>query len=145
MRDHFESSLWAMTRMQRILPVAVGALAAYELILRLWMVVAPRSFYDQVAAFGRSPPHFIRDVSTWQLALGVTLAAAVGRASWRSPLLAFAALQTGLHAINHWVDVDDASSLGLGLFDAISLTVLFVVIAALWRAAATLPTKELSP
>jgi hypothetical protein len=134
-----------MTRVQRILPVAVGALAAYELALGLWMVVAPRSFYDQVAAFGGYPPHFIRDVATWQLALGVTLAAAVGRASWRPPLLAFAALQTGLHAINHWVDVDDASSLGLGLFDAISLTLLFVVIAALWRAAATIPIKEPTP
>lgn len=132
-------------RMQRILPVAVGALAAYELLLGLWMVVAPRSFYDQVAAFGGYPPHFIRDVSTWQLALGVTLAAAVGRASWRSPLLAIAALQTGLHAVNHWVDVNDASSLGMGLFDAISLTVLFAVIAALWRAAATVPIKELNP
>ena len=133
-----------MTRLQRILPLAVGVLAAYELLLGLWMVVSPHSFYDQVAAFGGYPPHFIRDVSTWQLALGVTLAVAYGRPSWRAPLLGFAALQTGLHAINHWVDVDDASSLGLGLFDAISLTVLFVVIVALWRAAATLPTKELT-
>jgi hypothetical protein len=134
-----------MNRVQRILPTAVGVLAAYELALGLWMVVSPRSFYDQVASFGAYPPHFIRDVSTWQLALGVTLAAAVGRTSWRAPLLAFAALQTGLHAINHWIDVNDASSLGIGLFDAISLTVLFVLIAVLWRAAATLPTKELHP
>src|SRR3954469_6136460 len=74
-----------MTRVQRILPVAVGALAAYELALGLWMVVAPRSFYDQVAAFGGYPPHFIRDVATWQVALGVTLAAAVGRAARRPP------------------------------------------------------------
>jgi hypothetical protein len=135
-----------MTRLQRILPTAVGVLAAYELVLGLWMVVAPRSFYDQVAAFGGYPPHFIRDVSTWQLALGVTLAAAVTRPNWRAPLLAFAALQTGLHAINHWVDVNDASSLGMGLFDAISLTVLFLLIAGLWRAAATdTPDREAVP
>ena len=75
----------------------------------------------------------------------MTLFAAVSRRSWRAPLLAFATLQCGLHAINHWVDVDNASSLGVGLFDAISLTVLTAVIAALWRAAATAPTREALP
>jgi hypothetical protein len=134
-----------MTRVQRILPIALGVLAAYELAIGLWMVASPRSFFDQVAAFGAYPPHFIRDVSTWQLALGVALAAGVPRPSWRVPLLAFAALQTGLHAINHWVDVNDASSLGMGLFDATTLTALFVVVVVLWRAAATIPTKELNP
>ena len=134
-----------MTRVQRILPIALGVLAAYELAIGLWMVASPRSFFDQVAAFGAYPPHFIRDVSTWQLALGVALAAGVGRPSWRVPLLAFAALQTGLHAVNHWVDVNDASSLGMGLFDATTLTALFVVVVVLWRAAATIPTKELNP
>jgi hypothetical protein len=129
-----------MTRVARILPFAVGVLGAYELALGLWMVAAPRSFYDQVAAFGAYPPHFIRDTSTWQVALGVTLLAAVARPSWRAPLLAFAALQTGLHAINHWVDVDSASTLAIGLFDAISLTVLTAVIAGLWRASTTVTT-----
>jgi hypothetical protein len=130
-----------MTRLHRILPVAVGVLAGYELLLGLWMLVAPRSFFDQIAAFGAYPPHFIRDTATYQLALGATLAAAVGRPSWRAPLLAFAALQSGLHAINHWVDVGKASTLSIGLFDAISLTVLTVVIALLWRAA-PVPERE---
>jgi hypothetical protein len=134
-----------MTRLNRLLPVAVGVLGAYELVLGLWMLVSPRTFYDQIAGFGPYPPHFIRDTSTWQIALGVTLLAAVGRRSWRAPLLAFAAVQCGLHAINHWVDVNNASSLGVGLFDAISLTVLTAVIAALWRAAATAPIKEAIP
>ena len=52
----------------------------------------------------------------------------------------YAEAETPLHAINHWVDVDNASTLGVGLFDAISLTVLTALIAALWRAAAT-PTR----
>jgi hypothetical protein len=131
-----------MTRVARILPFAVGVLGAYELALGLWMVVSPRSFFDDVAAFGAYPPHFIRDVSTWQVALGVTLLLAVERTSWRAPLLAFAGLQTGLHAINHWVDVNNASSLGIGLFDAISLTALTVVIAVLWRASAVAPAPK---
>ena len=102
-----------MTRLNRILPIAVGVLAAYELLLGLWMLVSPHTFYDQIAGFGPYPPHFIRDTASWQIALGVTLFAAVSRRSWRAPLLAFAALQCGLHAINHWVDVDNASSLGV--------------------------------
>jgi hypothetical protein len=124
------------------LRIAVAVLAAYELVLGLWMLVAPRSFFDQIAAFGAYPPHFIRDTSTYQLALGATLAVAVGRPAWRTPLLAFAALQSGLHAINHWVDVGKASSLGIGLFDAISLTLFTVLIALLWRAAADSPARE---
>jgi hypothetical protein len=131
--------------LERLLPLVVGILAAYELVLGLWMVIAPRSFFDQIAAFGAYPPHFIRDTSTYQLALGATLAVAVSRPSWRAPLLAFAALQSGLHAINHWVDVGNASSLGIGLFDAISLTVFTVVIAVLWRAAAAEPVRERAP
>jgi hypothetical protein len=134
-----------MTRLTSILPVAIGVLAAYSLVLGLWMLIAPHSFFDQIAGFGAYPPHFIRDGATWQIALGVTLFAAIGRASWRAPLLAFATLQSGLHAINHWVDVDKASSLGLGLFDAISLTVLTAVLAVLWRAATTTPTREALP
>jgi hypothetical protein len=131
-----------MNRLARILPTAVGVLAVYELVLGLWMVVAPRFFYDQIAAFDTYPPHFIRDTATWQIALGVTLAVAVTRADWRAPLLAFAALQTGLHAINHWIDVNEASSLGMGLFDAISLTVLTAFIVALWRAASVETTPK---
>jgi hypothetical protein len=131
-----------MNRLARILPTAVGVLAAYELVLGLWMAIAPRFFYDQVAAFDSYPPHFIRDVATWQIALGVTLAVAATRANWRAPLLAFAALQTGLHAINPWVDVNEASSLGMGLFDAISLTVLTALIVALWRAASVETTPK---
>jgi hypothetical protein len=131
-----------MTRLVRILPTAVGVLAAYELVIGLWMVVSPRSFFDQVAAFGAYPPHFIRDNATWQIALGVTLAVAVKQSSWRAPLLAFAGLQTGLHAINHWADVDKASKLSIGLFDAISLTVLAAIILALWRAATLETTRK---
>ena len=103
-----------MTRLNRILPVAVGVLAAYEFLLGLWMLVSPHTFSNQIAGFGPYPPHFIRDTASWQIALGVTLFAAVSRPRWRPPLLAFAALQCGLHAINHWVDVErDASSLGV--------------------------------
>jgi hypothetical protein len=131
-----------MTRLARILPTAIGVLAAYQLLLGLWMVVAPRSFFDAVAAFGAYPPHFIRDNATWLLALGVTLAVAVKQSSWRAPLLAFAALQSGLHAINHWVDVDNASKLSIGLFDAISLTVLTALLFALWRAATLETTRK---
>ena len=38
-----------MTRLNRILPIAVGVLAAYELLLGLWMLVSPHTFYDQIA------------------------------------------------------------------------------------------------
>ena len=43
LRVQFGHSLRAMTRLNRILPVAVGVLAAYEFLLVLWMLVSPHT------------------------------------------------------------------------------------------------------
>jgi hypothetical protein len=92
----------------RAVPAGVAALAAYELALGLWMVLAPRSFYDAVGPFGPYNAHYVVDTATWQLAFGVVLAVAVRRPSWRVPLLGFAVVQFGLHALNHIVDAGEA-------------------------------------
>src|SRR4051794_28992560 len=107
----------------RALPAGVAALAATNLVLGLWMVLAPRSFYDAIGPFGPFNAHYVRDVSTWQLAFGGALAVAVRRPSWRAPLLGFAVLQFGLHTLNHVVDIGDADPRWVGVFDAVTLGV----------------------
>jgi hypothetical protein len=119
----------------RAVPAGVAALAATNLVLGLWMVLAPRSFYDAIGPFGPYNAHYVRDVSTWQLAFGGALAVAVRRPSWRAPLLGFAVLQFGLHTLNHVVDIGDADPRWVGVFDAVTLGVTTVLLAGLFRGA----------
>ena len=51
----------------RAVPAGVAALAAYELAFGLWMLLAPRSFYDAVGPFGPYNRHYVLDTSTGRL------------------------------------------------------------------------------
>jgi hypothetical protein len=119
----------------RAVPAGVAALAAYELALGLWMLFAPRSFYDVVGPFGTYNRHYVLDTATWQLAFGAVLAVAVRRPSWRAPLLAFAVVQFGLHALNHIADAGEADPGWVGVFDAVALSVTTVLLAGLYAGA----------
>jgi hypothetical protein len=96
-------------------------LALNQLALGAWQAIAPGTFFEAVADFGERNDHYLRDVSTLYLALGVALIAAMDRSSWRVPVLFFAALQYGLHSINHLIDIGDADPGWIGPFDFVSL------------------------
>ena len=113
--------------------LALRILGVLQLAQGALMVIAPHEFYDLVGPFGAYNDHYIRDVSTFYLALGVVMLLAAGRPRWRPAVLAFAALQVGLHTINHIVDVGDADPVGTGVFDAISLAALTALYLWLWR------------
>jgi hypothetical protein len=113
--------------------LALRILGVLNLAQGAFMVVAPREFYDLVGPFGAYNDHYIRDVSTFYLALGAVMLAAANRPRWRAAVLAFAALQVGLHTINHIVDVGDADPVGVGVFDAVSLAALTALYLWLWR------------
>ena len=110
----------------------IGALLVAQGLL---MVFAPHTFFDQIGPFGAYNDHYIRDAATWTLALGTMFLLAADRPPWRAALLAFAALQFGLHTINHLVDVGDADPVGVGIFDAVSLGALTALFVVLWRRA----------
>lgn len=114
---------------------AVGLLGAYHLALGAIMTLSPGRFFESIAAYGVRNDHYIRDVSTFYLALGVVLLVALVRRPWRVPLLAFAAAQYALHSINHAVDVGDADSGYVGPVNLISLALLTALIVLLLRSA----------
>jgi hypothetical protein len=120
-------------RLRTILLVA----AVYHLLLGAFMFFAPGSFYDSLGKFPPENHHYIKDVSTFYIALGVVLFISVRRRTWRVPLLLFATLEYGIHAINHLVDVGDATSAFTGWFDFFSLAAITLILAALatcaWR------------
>ena len=110
------------------------ALAATQLVLGLWLALAPGAFYDALAGFGARNDHFLRDNATYYLASAPVLAVAAYRASWRAPVLALVGLQYALHALNHLVDVGGSDPSWVGPFDLVSLVVVTVVMGVMFRA-----------
>ena len=105
------------------------ALGAYHLALGAFMVIAPRTFYEEVAPYAPYNDHFIRDISTFYLALGALLVVAAARRAWQVPLLVLTLVQYGLHVLNHVWDVSDTDPGWLGPFN---LVVLLLLTGAVW-------------
>src|SRR5262245_39113176 len=71
-------------------------------VLGAWAMVAPRSFFDQVAAFEPYSQHVLQDVGAFQVGLGAVLLLADARAVALLGVGAGAAL----HALSHLVGRD---------------------------------------
>lgn len=115
--------------------VGLATFAAIQLGLSLFMAVSPHGFYKDVGPFGAFNGHYIRDVASFYGAIGIGLALAIGRISWRVPVLAVTTIQYALHSVNHLVDIGNAHPVWTGYFDFASLAAATVLLARLWRVA----------
>jgi hypothetical protein len=123
-----------MVRMHRLaLRPLLALLGLYHLLLGVAMVAAPQTFFDDVATYGAFNDHYIRDVASFYLALGVVMLVAVAKVSWQTPLLAFATLQYALHLLNHLWDVSDTDPGWLGPANAAALALIGAVLLWLLR------------
>ena len=113
-----------------VLRPLLALVGAYHLALGAVMVLAPRTFFNDIATYGAYNDHYIRDVASFYIALGAVLLVAVARTSWQVPLLAFATLQYVLHVINHLWDVGDTDPGWIGPVNLVSLALIAVVL--LW-------------
>jgi len=102
---------------------ALITLAAVQAVIGLLQAFAPGWFYEQAANFGPRADHMMRDVATYYLASALALVVAVGRPSWRTPVLFLVLVQYVLHALNHVLDIGDADPSWVGPVDAISLAI----------------------
>jgi hypothetical protein len=109
--------------------------AVLELGLAVFMAVAPHAFYEAIGPFGVFNPHYLRDVASFEGAIGVALLIALRRPAWREPVLALTTIQFALHSVNHLVDIGNAHSAWAGYFDFFSLASSSLLLAYLWRAA----------
>lgn len=119
----------------RILRAGLAVLGLYQLALGLFMSLAPGTFFTEVGPFGPRNDHYIRDNATWELALAAVALTAVARRSWRVPVLALAAVHYLLHAVNHLIDVDEATPGWVGIADLVLLAIGAALLLALWRRA----------
>jgi hypothetical protein len=117
----------------------ISLLGLTQLALGAVMAIAPGAFFDAIADYGVRNDHYIRDLSTLYLALGIALLLAAGRPSWRVPVLAFALLQYVFHSVNHLIDVGDADPGWLGPFNLVSLVVFAALLGYLLRSASEAP------
>jgi hypothetical protein len=110
-------------------------LGIYHLLLGVFMAAAPGTFYEEIAGYPPRSDHYIRDLATYAFALGAVMLVAARNPSWRLPVLAYAGLQYGLHVINHAFDVGETDPEWHGPANLVSLALLGLLIAWLWRSA----------
>jgi len=118
-----------------VVAVGLASFAAIQLALALFMALSPHGFYEAIGPFGAFNAHYIREVASFYGAIGVGLALAIARSSWRVPVLAVTTLQYALHSVNHLVDIGNAHPAWTGYFDFSSLAAATLLLAWLWRAA----------
>ncbi len=115
--------------------MGIAAFAAVELSLALFMAISPHAFYTAIGPFGAFNSHYLRDVASFEAAIGLALLASLRRPSWRVPVLALTTVQFALHSANHLLDIGKAHPRWTGYFDFFSLAAATVLLARLWRAA----------
>jgi hypothetical protein len=123
------------------LRTTVGVLGVFHTLEGIYMLLAPASFYSRIGTYGVENTHYVGDLGSFVLALGIALLLAAGRPSWRTPVLALAALWYAFHALNHLFDIDEARSTARGVID----TVLLVLGAILLAWLANVAQRERRP
>jgi hypothetical protein len=129
-----DSASHATAPIGRLRFVLVG-LGISQLALGGVLALAPGAFFDALADYGVRNDHFLRDISTVYLALGLALLIAADRPAWRVPVLSLGAIQYGLHALNHLVDIGEADPGWVGPFNFVSLAAFTAVLWYAMRAA----------
>ena len=104
--------------------VGLAAFALINLLTGAFAAIDPEGFYDALGPFGPYNDHYIRDAAAaMQGSLGVAMAIAVFRRSWRVGVLGYAVLHFTFHSINHLVDIGDADPESVGVLDFVTLSI----------------------
>ena len=118
------------------LRTVVGALGAFHVLLGGWQFFFNDSFFEHVGRYGAENAHYVGDAGSFTLAFGITLLLAVGRPTWRTPILYLGATWYALHAVNHLLDIDENRiSEFRGTLDTILIAAGAIALAWLARAA----------
>jgi predicted anti-sigma-YlaC factor YlaD len=119
----------------RALQWTIAALGSSQILISIWMVAAPESFFEHVGPFGTYNSHYLGDVAAFQAGIGVALLASLRWPALQAGALAAMLAAVGLHLVNHIVDVGDAhTGSDAGVLDVITVGALFLVVAYVLQA-----------
>jgi hypothetical protein len=118
----------------RYVEVTLIVFGVYSVLVGLFMLVAPGTFFDTLGNFGARNDHYIFDNASFELPLGLMMLAAARWRSWRIPALAFATLHWGLHALSHIIDPHHAAGDSIGWLEAAGLVVTTALLTIALRA-----------
>jgi hypothetical protein len=120
----------------RYLPPVCVVLGLAWLVPALWIVIGPHSFYDHVGPFGPYNAHYLGDAAAFQAGIAIPLIASAWIVPLRAGTLAVGLAAVSFHAINHWIDVNNANGgSNADISDAILLTILALLTIAPLQAA----------
>jgi predicted anti-sigma-YlaC factor YlaD len=88
-----------------MVPPVLLVVGVSQLIVGVWAFVAPGSFYDTIATFPPQNDHFLKDIGSWNVGLGLAAVIASRTPSWQRGMLAVLTVQFALHAVSHAIDV----------------------------------------
>jgi hypothetical protein len=117
----------------RYAEVVLAVFGTYSVVLGLFMLVEPGTFFDTLGAFGVRNDHYIFDNASFELPLGLLMLGALRRPRWRVPTLAFATVHWALHALSHLVDTHHAAGSWVGWLEAAGLVFTTVLLAIALR------------
>jgi hypothetical protein len=121
--------------MQRAAPLTIAALGVSQILISIWMVAAPRSFFEHVGPFGTYNSHYLGDTAAFQAGIGLALLVSYWVRPLRAGALAALLAAAGLHLVNHIVDVGDAhTGSSAGVVDVFTVGALVVLTAFVLRA-----------
>ena len=92
---------------------------------------APGAFDVAIAGYPPENGHFLRDIGTMQIALGMAALLAWRLRGLRVAVLAVLAVQFALHAVSHVIDVDESEPAWQGPFALVALLLGAAVLVAL--------------
>ena len=94
----------------RTLRLFTGVMGAFFAIQGLWAFLDPRSFYDTLATFEPYHPHFLRDIGTAEIGVGVAgIVAAIHPRAVVAGLAGLTSFQA-LHVVSHVIDIDNGGN-----------------------------------
>jgi hypothetical protein len=115
--------------------VAVGV-GAGLLVLGLWAMFDPQSFFNRIALFEPSNQHFLQDLGALQIGLGAVLllAGLIPRLDALTVALVGVGIGAALHAVSHVIGIDlgGRPAIDIPLFGGLAV-VLLVAGVKRWR------------
>lgn len=103
-----------------------------QLAVGAWAFVAPDSFYDVVATYPPYNDHFLKDIGSWNVALGLAAIHAARTPSWQKGMCGVLAVLYALHALSHAIDLDQGEPHSASVATLVSQIVAALIFAALY-------------